>query len=182
MDPRYKKIQWLVLGFSMLIMFVFLIGFLLPQKFEVSREIEVETSANKIFPLINEIRKWPDWTVWNVMHDPTLRLTFEGPEEGVGAKELWYSEKMGDGSIELTYSSLNSAVNYTMITQEGRFEIYGSLTLSPTTTGTSVVWKSRGNLPFNPVSRYFGLFMRYLLGPDMDYGLAKLKQKAEANS
>lgn len=157
-----------------------MVGLFLPRKFEVKQQIAVHSSASDIFPMLEEIRKWPEWTVWNVQNDPSLRLSFEGPAEGVGAKELWFSERMGDGSIEIVFSSLNSAIHYEMITQEGRFKVFGSLVLAPSTTGTTVTWKCKGNLPFNPVSRYFGVFMEHLIGPDMNYGLKRLKEIAES--
>ena len=169
-----------MLIFGFLVMLVFVVGLFLPRKFEVKHQIGINAAASEIFPEINEIRKWPEWTVWNVQNDPTLRLTFEGPAEGVGAKELWYSDRMGDGSIEIVYSSLNTALDYEMITQEGRFKIYGSFVLAPSTTGTTLAWKSKGNLPFNPVSRYFGVFMEYLIGPDMEFGLKRLKERVES--
>jgi hypothetical protein len=42
-----------------------------------------------------------------------------------------------------------------------------------------VTWTNQGELGPNPVSRYFGLFIDNMMGPDMETGLHHLQKKVE---
>ena len=43
-----------------------------------------------------------------------------------------------------------------------------------------VTWFNQGDLGWNPVSRYFGLLMDKMMGPDFEEGLENLRRKAES--
>ncbi len=42
------------------------------------------------------------------------------------------------------------------------------------------MWTSGGDLGFNPMHRWFGLFMDKFIGPDFERGLVKLQELSEA--
>jgi effector-binding domain-containing protein len=45
-----------------------------------------------------------------------------------------------------------------------------------------VSWIDEGDLGYNPIARYMGLFMGKMMGPDFEKGLAKLKTIAEVRN
>ena len=51
--------------------------------------------------------------------------------------------------------------------------------LEPTPTGTKVIWRNTGNLPY-PVGRFFGLGVEGMLGQQFEEGLAGVKSIAES--
>ena len=52
--------------------------------------------------------------------------------------------------------------------------------LEPAEGGVKVVWVDAGDLGMNPMSRWFGLFLDGMIGPDFEKGLAKMKRLGEA--
>ena len=54
------------------------------------------------------------------------------------------------------------------------------MTLQPAEGGVKVVGVDAGDLGMNPLSRWFGLFLDGIIGPDFEKGLAKMKRIVEA--
>jgi hypothetical protein len=55
----------------------------------------------------------------------------------------------------------------------------GGIKFLPGPDSTHVTWYADGDMGFNPINRYFGLFMDGFIGPDLAKGLANLKKKVE---
>ncbi len=53
--------------------------------------------AEAIYPHVNKLKHWEEWTPWTTALDPTMKRTFSGPEEGAGAKMAWDGEKNVEG-------------------------------------------------------------------------------------
>jgi hypothetical protein len=107
-------------------------------------------------------------------------LTFSGPESGQGAKWAWKSKPEGDGDMEFTAATPNKDVSYRLSFADFDMKPTGTLSLSPSGSGTKVIWTSSGALGYNPINRYFGLAMDGMLGKDFVGGLANLKTLAES--
>ena len=109
---------------------------LLPSTFRVERSIMVRAGADKIFPLVNDVSKWPEWTVWNKENDPTIVFTYEGPTEGVGAVSKWESKKAGAGQFTITESDPAKGVKTALIFGPGGTPMNGWVTFAPAGTDT----------------------------------------------
>lgn len=55
----------------------------------------------------------------------------------------------------------------------------GAFELTPQADGVKVVWSDAGDLGMNPLSRWFGLFLDRMIGPDFEKGLSNLKRNLE---
>ncbi len=81
-----------------------------PKEYLVSREVTIRASAETIFPHISNARLMNDWNPWSEF-DPTAKMTFSGPEAGVGSRTSWVDgEKLGTGSATVTESVTNQIV------------------------------------------------------------------------
>jgi hypothetical protein len=56
-----------------------------PDEFGVTRTGSISAPSSAIFPHVNTLQKWAAWSPWAKL-DPNSKTTFEGPDEGVGAK------------------------------------------------------------------------------------------------
>ena len=90
----FKRI---ILGLIVLLAIAVGIAFLLPGKVHVERSIAIAAPAEKIFPLINSPRRFNEWSPWAQI-DPDMKITFSGPESGVGATMEWQSENRNVGA------------------------------------------------------------------------------------
>jgi uncharacterized membrane protein len=157
-------------------------GLLLPGEVHVERSTVIQADASRIFPYLNNFRRFNEWSPW-AQRDPNTRYTFSGPDAGRGATMSWESdhEEVGYGSQEIVESIPNdrvaTALNFgQMGTARAAFR------LQPDDSGTKVTWSLDTSLPANPIARWMGLFFDRFIGPDYEEGLARLKAAVEGTA
>lgn len=174
----FKKIA---LGLAIIIGGLFAFAAFQPAEYTIAREVSVNATADTLFPYLNNQEKVNSWMPWKDM-DAGLKMTFEGPTDGVGAKSLWQSEgRMGVGSAEVIESIPNQSVK-TKITyvKPMAFTQVSEMSLSPGPDGsTKVRWAVTGHN--NLLGRVMCLFMDMdkMVGTNFEQGLSKLKTSAE---
>lgn len=156
------------------------VAFVLPRRVTVTREIVIDAPPRQIFPHLNALQRVADWSPW-VGIDPAMKMTYAGPEQGVGNRMTWSSEnrRIGSGS-EVIIASIPDERVETAI----EFPDMGMATawqaLVPEDDGTRVTWGMLADTGNSPVGRYLGLMMDRRVGPDFEKGLAALKVLVEA--
>lgn len=174
-------VNLLVVVLGMVALFL-LVGLFLPRQYRVEREIEIRTQPATVYADLVDLRRWPEWTVWNTDLDPTVRFEFDGPETGAGAEYRWTGDAVGQGRLKLTRAEPVQGVWYDLAFEGGDYESKGSLLFQAQGESLRVVWLNEGDLGRNPVNRYLGLFMDSTLGSQMQEGLARLKVRAESGA
>jgi hypothetical protein len=174
----------LFLGLLILTFVALSVGYLLPRQFSLTRSLRVLAPAERVFPLINDLREWPTWTVWDEATDPDCKWTFTG-EAGVGSTMQWNGPKHGQGFLRIVTSDDETGITYEMafepeLTDDNK--VVGSITMEDNSGTTTVTWSFSGDLGMNPIHRYFGVLMEGLVGPDFEKGLERLKHRAERGS
>jgi hypothetical protein len=152
-----------------------------PNDFVVTRSAGIKAPAEAIFPLINDFRRWPEWSPYEKL-DPQMKRTLSGAESGKGAAYAWEgNSKAGKGRMEITNSAPSSLVSL-KLDFEKPFKANNTVdfSLAPSGNGTTVTWAMRGARPF--IAKLMGLFMNFdtLIGRDFEAGLANLKRLSEA--
>ncbi|MEI8297230.1 MAG: SRPBCC family protein [Pseudomonadota bacterium] len=154
-------------------------AYLLPRHVHVEREVLVGRPPAAVFPLINSLHRFNEWSPWSGL-DPTMKLLYTGPEAGVGAHMAWAgNSKVGSGNETIVESVPEQRVT-TALDFGAQGAAQASLLLTPAGAGTRVVWTLEMDLGMSPVGRYFGLFMDHLIGPDYERGLQRLRALAES--
>ncbi len=174
-----KFLRNLVIGLIGLVVILAASAYLLPRHVVVERSIAVEAPPETVFPLINSLKRGAEWSPW-LARDPQTKLTFGGPDEGVGANMHWESDhpQVGNGSQQITLSRANERVESAL-----DFGAQGPATawfdLVPDGTGTLLTWGLDADMGMNPIGRWMGLMMDGWVGPDYERGLANIKALAE---
>jgi uncharacterized protein YndB with AHSA1/START domain len=151
-----------------------------PDTFRVQRAIGINAPPEKIFPFLNDFRRWSAWSPWEKL-DPELKRTHSGAESGPGAVYAWEgNRKVGAGRMEITDAPPPSrvAIKLDFIRP---FEAHNTaeFTLEPKGDLTTVTWTMHGrNIFFGKVMSVF-LDMDKMVGKDFETGLANLKAAAE---
>ncbi|WP_170761139.1 SRPBCC family protein [Ruegeria lacuscaerulensis] len=155
------------------------VSYLLPGKAEVSRNITIDAPASAIFPYVNSMQETEKWSPW-LARDPETKLSYSGPEAGVGNTLRWSSEhrEVGSGTQEIVESVPDQMVKTALdFGQMGTAS--ASFTLTPEGDQTQVTWGFDSDLGLNPMSRWMGLMMDKWVGGDYERGLSKLKALVE---
>ncbi|MGH8247674.1 MAG: SRPBCC family protein [Gammaproteobacteria bacterium] len=176
-----KILRKIVLVVLLLPIVLLLVSFFLPSKYRVERDAVLLAPSEVIYPWLAQLRKWPEWTVWNSNYDATLAYTYSGPAEGAGA-EMSLTSKSGNGSLKLTAADVKTGVKYELNFEEGKFVCGGAVAMAPAEGGTRVTFSNEGEFGKNPVRRYFGLFIDKKMGGMFEKNLQGLRQKSESKA
>lgn len=157
------------------------LAFTQPDSFQVQRQVSVTAAPDKIFPLLNDFKRWPEWSPWEGL-DPAMKRTHSGAPAGTGAVYAWEGNNaVGAGRMEVLQSQPPAQLKI-QLDFIRPFEGHNTtlFTLAPDGGGaTNVTWQMSGPMPF--VSKLMQVFvsMDKLIGKDFETGLAKLKRVAE---
>jgi len=151
-----------------------------PDEFRVERRARIAAPADKVWPLVSELRAFNRWNPYE-RKDPLLKSAYSGAPSGVGSRYDWDSREVGSGSLEITGQQPGRAVQMKLDFIKP-FEAHNQaeFALQPTPDGaTEVRWTMSG--PANFVSKLMGVFidMDKMVGRDFEAGLQNLKQLAE---
>ena len=174
-----KTLKKILVVVAAVILTLVVVSQLLPSTYHAERSIVIAAKPEVIFPWLNHLKKWPEWSAWTTAKDPTLVYAYEGPEEGVGAISKWDAKKLGAGSMKLTESDPAKGLKFDLNFEHGKYLSTGTLAFEAGDAGTKVTWSMDGKVSRNPLDRFFSLLMDKFIGPDFEEGLANLKKKAE---
>ncbi|KIC40436.1 hypothetical protein RA27_14185 [Ruegeria sp. ANG-R] len=174
-----RLIKRIVVTLIVIVLVLAGVSYLLPGRAEVSRSITVDAPASVIFPYVNSMQETEKWSPW-LSRDPETKLSYSGPDAGVGNTLNWASDnpQVGTGSQEIIESIPDQSVKTAL-----DFGPMGTATalflLQPEGAGTRVTWGFESDLGLNPMSRWMGLMMDRWVGGDYERGLENLKALVE---
>lgn len=152
-----------------------------PKDYLISREITLAASPEAVFPWLNNSKKMNEWMPWSEM-DSKMVMSYEGPEEGVGATSAWTSDgQMGIGKATIIESVPNQSVKSKLeYTKPFEGTQIADLVVTPAGTNSTLVkWSVQGENQF--IGRLMCIFMNMdkMVGGSFEKGLANLKSKVE---
>jgi len=174
-----KKLKRIFLAIVILVLILVIIAFLLPKTYHVERSTVIKGDKALIYDLTSNLGKWDLWTPWTKKMDSTAVYELVGPDGKVGTLRKWNGKLIGNGQMTLTRLVPGEQVGYDISFQQGKYKSQGRLIIEATGDSAKVSWVDEGDLGYNPISRYMGLFMGKMLAPDFDKGLAGLKKIVE---
>lgn len=154
-----------------------------PPTYLVYREVTINAPPEIIFPLINNAKLMNTWNPWMEI-DPDVKITFSGPEEGVGAKTSWTGGKnLGTGSATVSEVVPNISVKTKLeYVEPHTMTQVAEISLKPSGSQTLVRWSVSGENVF--IGRIFCFFMNMdkMIGDTFEKGLGKLKNITEKSA
>ena len=153
-----------------------------PSAFVVERSARVAAAPEVVYGHIASLRAMDAWSPW-VRMDDQLKVAYEGPESGVGARSSWEGPEMGAGRLTVTAVKPGREV-------EMRLEMLSPMqatnrivfTLAPAGAGSEVTWRMEGRNGF--LGKAVGLFVDVdgMVGGPFESGLQSLAALAEADA
>lgn len=175
-----------ILGISAVsvVALVGIISVFLSPKSHLERSMVINAPAAAIFEQVNTIKNTNKWQPWG-MQDPNLKVVYEGPESGVGAKMSWQSEKLGNGSQWIIESTQDKHVKIGLQFADFDGTYSGDIHLEPAENGTKVTWTYDGDVSNTGmatavIGKFMGTFIDSMMGKDYETGLTNLKTLVES--
>jgi hypothetical protein len=152
-----------------------------PNTFRVRRSTVIAAPAARILPLIADLRQFNTWNPY-ANKDPDMRITYRGPEAGLGAAYDFESRRAGTGSITILDGAAGTVVMRLLMTAPFACDNTIEFALAPRGDATEVSWTMSGANAF--IGKVMSLFcnMDKMVGKDFDTGLAALKAQAERHA
>jgi uncharacterized protein YndB with AHSA1/START domain len=154
-----------------------------PDTFRVARTAEIKAPPERIFPLMDDFRRFGAWSPYE-KRDPDMKRSYSGPESGKGAVYAWEGNKnVGSGRMEILDSTPASKV-VIKLDFMSPFQAHNlvEFTLVPHDGSTTVGWIMEGPVPFIGKIMHVFMNMDRMVGGDFETGLANLKLIAEKQS
>ena len=151
-----------------------------PDVFRVQRAASIKAPPDKVFPFINDFKRWDAWSPWE-KKDPAMKRSFGATTGGKGATYAWEGNKdVGQGSMEITQSVPSSRIALKLDFVKP-FEGHNvvEFTLEPKGDATQVTWTMAGETPYFAKIIHVFVNMDSMVGKDFEAGLANLKSIAE---
>lgn len=162
-----------------LIAVILILAAMKPAAFRVERSAVLSAPADKIFPLINDFRRWVAWSPYETI-DSDLKRTHSGAQSGKGAVYAWQGRTSGSGRMEITDATAPSRILIKLdFFRPFNASNTAEYTMEPVGDGTRVTWAMYGKTIF--IGKLMSVFMNTdrMLGSQFEAGLAKLKAVAE---
>lgn len=155
-----------------------------PDSFQVQRSLRIQAGAERIHPLISDLRQFNVWNPYMKKY-PGMITRYRGPAAGPGAGFDFEGDErtVGRGSIAIVESTAPERVGMTLDMQSP-FEAHNRVTFTLTPRGsgvTEVTWAMEGVGPLPLMAKVMHVFldMDRMVGTDFEAGLAGLKALAE---
>lgn len=155
-----------------LLVAVLLVGFLLPDRWEVERSTVIAAAPAEVFSWLDDPRRWDAWAPLG-----EVQATFSGPARGPGATRSWDHPELGDGVFTILSTVADREVRYRVLVQDSSLVTDGTLRLEPAGSSTRVTWTERGDFGPNPLLGFMGLGMDRIQGAQMEGSLARLARR-----
>jgi uncharacterized protein YndB with AHSA1/START domain len=173
-----KAVRIIFVLLAGLVALFFLIAVFLPGEYTVERELTIQKPVDQVFNLAADYELRETWDPW-VEKDSTAIVTVTAAEGLIGSKWAWGGDEIGAGNSVIDKVDSNKAIHSTITFTEPReSQIQIVWTFEEVEGGTRVVWSMTGEANY-PVGRYFALFVDGMVGPDLEKGLANLKNVLE---
>ena len=151
-----------------------------PDAFRVQRSTGINAPAERIFPLIANLKSMNTWNPF-VEPDPAIKIAYSGPDSGKGAAHTWSgNSKVGEGRLEITDAAPSSRVTMRLdMLKPMKASNLVEFTLQPTGDSTAVSWAMSGRQPFMAKLMTVFIDCDRMVGSQFEKGLGKLKAIAE---
>lgn len=172
---RTTMITKILLGLALVIAGLLIVIALRPSDFRVERTAVLSGSPAVLFDYVNHQRRVSEWNPF-LKVDPNVKITFSGPDEGVGSVCTWDGNRdIGAGSCTIIESVPKELVRCRM---DWRRPMTGTATVDFTFKSegdrTAVTWAMYGNNNFMGKAMSLVFDCDKICGPQFEKGLAAL--------
>lgn len=171
-------VKKILLGILAFIILLIPVGFFLPDKIEIAKDIGITAPIEYVFEEITELERWTDWSYRQAV-DPAMQITYGNFKSGTRASMSW-KNKNDSVVLKITESLPDtSLVTETYFTKTDTARSYYKLKHKGDTILLTATYR-RNNFE-NPFSRWKAfLFITPKVKKALGYELEKIKEIAEA--
>lgn len=146
-----------------------------PDRFSVERNALIPGTPEAVIGHIENLRAMDAWNPF-VTQNPGLKVTYSGPEAGLGASSSWQDRRAGTGRLAITAIDSPHEVRMRLVmTKPVKADNAIVFRLAPAGNATNVSWQMSGESGF--AGKIMGLIFNSdrMIGRSFERGLEDLK-------
>lgn len=158
-----------------------------PTNWTAEASIEIAATPEEVLPLLEDLRRWSEWSRFERDGSEYVECEFDGAERGAGATVLWKELGSGTdtpltlgkleidaassqgleytswhyGSLRLSMSDGGDSVSQSNNLEIGGFDedfrVPGTIRIEPTEQGCRVTWSESVDLGATPLARFYAI-------------------------
>jgi len=178
---RFGLLKKILLLLAVAIMTLVVVILLQPNEYRVQRNAVMNAPPATVFAQVDDFHNWDKWSPWAKL-DPNMKVTYEGPASGAGAKYSWVgNDEVGEGRMTILESKPNELIRIKLeFIKPFASTADTEFTFKPDGSQTAVQWSMAGKHNFVSKAMCLVMNMDKMVGPDFEKGLASLKGVVEA--
>ena len=158
-----------------------LFSLFIPSTVRVSRVVEINAPADKIYITISDVNNWSKWMPWSGA-DSLFNIKTNTVGGIVGSSYSWTVINNSSQKGKITIKEITAEEIITENELSGYNTSPGSIKLHKDPSGGVILveWKVKVALKWYPWSKLKGILLDKIYGPVLENGLARLKTTCEA--
>jgi hypothetical protein len=173
-----KLFKYFFILFVLVVLFVGVSRFF-PNTYYVKRTVEINQPIDSVFIFMSNLHNWPKWSLWNTSTDSTLTVFYNTTQTGLGARQYFHGNLIGEGRFELNTYDPNKTLGYNLYMNQGEASANGKFAFETVNNKTIMHWIDSGDVGNNPIFRYMLSSKVSSTEKTFDEGLQRIKAVME---
>lgn len=175
---RYAKM--FLTGLLFLALLFILFSFFIPSTVRISRVVEINAPAEKIYAAISDVNNWSKWMPWSGA-DSLFNINTNVTPNSIGSSYSWNVKNDISKKGKIVIKELTAEEIITENELSGYNLSPGSVKLHKDSSASFVLveWKIKVQLKWYPWSKLKGIMLDKIYGPVLENGLGRLKTICE---
>ncbi len=173
-----RLIKGFLLALAGLFIMITLLSLLIPSKVTVSRGVEMNAGAKKIFTEISVLKNWKHWHP--VFKNDSVNIIYGPDSTGLNSYCEWET-KGKKNKLVVTVQTENQIT--IALQREGENEVINTLSILPLaeSNNVQVEWRALTRLKWYPWEKFYGIFIEKVTGQGYEDALNSLKTFVEGH-
>ncbi|MBN2172874.1 MAG: GyrI-like domain-containing protein [Bacteroidales bacterium] len=151
-----KALKIVIIILVVLLAIILIPPLFMPSKLYVEQSMVMKAQPEVVYDQLNCLKNWEEWDVWHM--DTTMEGYYEGPECGVGAKNIWKYKGKDDGGSQTIVESKENEYLKTMLDFQKMGTAESEIFLEKVDDGTKVTWNLKSESSY-PIMRWINTVM-----------------------
>ncbi|HET9055696.1 MAG TPA: SRPBCC family protein [Chitinophagaceae bacterium] len=175
-----RNIKIFFFGLLVLAILFTLFSLFIPSTVRVSRVVEIDAPAEKIYTAVSNVNTWNNWMPWSAA-DSLFKINVNITGEKIKSSYSWQVKKDDSKKGKITVVELHNDEIVMLNELSGYKASPGSFKLytNPHAAYVLVEWKIKIGIKWYPWAKLKGILLDKIYGPVLEDGLKRLKAYCE---
>jgi uncharacterized protein YndB with AHSA1/START domain len=174
-----KVLKYILYAVLTLVAIYFLVGLFVNKNYTVERSVTINKPKQEVFEFLKYLKNQNQFSTW-AKKDPNMKRDFKGTDAMPGATASWDGNSdVGKGEQEIKGIVDGEKIDYELRFEKPMKDVAQATitTVADGENSTKVTWSFHGENAYPKTT--MNLFMGWILGGELQKGLANLKELLE---